>query len=52
MGNISSKVLFSGFIGISFNGEEFMQVLINLDRNYKITVVNSAVFLLHRYELS
>lgn len=33
MENISSEVLFSGFIGISFNGEDFIQALINLDRS-------------------
>lgn len=33
MENVSSKVLFNVFTGVSFTGEEFMQVFMNLDKN-------------------
>lgn len=33
METMSSKVLFTGLIGVSVRGEEFLPVFMNLDRN-------------------
>lgn len=39
-------IYFNVFIGISFTGEEFLQVFMNLDRNLVKKLFSNAVFLL------